>query len=57
MKYVITCLKLASLMPLLALGVGCANTGQTENLLSAAGFRTLIATTAQQQLDIFFIGA
>ena len=36
-------------MPLLALGVGCANTGQTENLLSAAGFRTFIATTAQQQ--------
>ena len=31
------------------LGNGCANTAQTENLLSAAGFRTFIATTPQQQ--------
>lgn len=34
---------------LVVLAVGCANTGQTENLLSAAGFRTIIAATPQQQ--------
>jgi hypothetical protein len=34
---------------LLAFAVGCANTPQTENMLSAAGFTTKLATTAQQQ--------
>jgi len=34
---------------LLALTVGCANTQHTENLLSAAGFRTVIANTPQRQ--------
>ncbi|MBV8099693.1 MAG: hypothetical protein JOZ31_11095 [Verrucomicrobia bacterium] len=45
-------LRLASIMTLLSLSFGCANTAQTtqtENLLSAAGFRTIIATTPQQQ--------
>ena len=28
---------------------GCANTQHTENLLSAAGFRTVIANTPQRQ--------
>jgi hypothetical protein len=34
---------------LVVLAMGCAQTGQTENLLSAAGFRIIIATTPQQQ--------
>ena len=29
--------------------MGCASTQNTENLLSAAGFRTIVATTPQQQ--------
>jgi hypothetical protein len=37
---------------LLALTVGCANTQHTENLLSAAGFRTVIANTAQRQQQL-----
>ena len=34
---------------LLTLAVGCASTQQTENLLSAAGFRTAVVTSDQQQ--------
>jgi hypothetical protein len=34
---------------LLVLTVGCANTQHTENLLSAAGFRTVLANTQQRQ--------
>jgi hypothetical protein len=34
---------------LVLLAMGCAQTGQTENLLSAAGFRIIIAATPQQQ--------
>jgi hypothetical protein len=37
------------MIALLALTVGCANTQHTENLLSAAGFRTVIANTPQRQ--------
>jgi hypothetical protein len=37
---------------LLALTVGCANTQHTENLLSAAGFRTVIANTPQRQQQL-----
>jgi hypothetical protein len=33
----------------LALALGCASTEQTETLLSAAGFRTVIVTDPQQQ--------
>jgi hypothetical protein len=33
----------------LALAVGCANTQPTENLLSAEGFRTIVANTPQRQ--------
>ena len=36
-------------LALLALTFGCANRLQTENLLSAAGFKTILATTPQQQ--------
>ena len=34
---------------LLVLAVGCASTRQTENLLSAAGFKTAAVTSDQQQ--------
>ena len=37
---------------LFVLTVGCANTQHTENLLSAAGFRTVIANTAQRQQQL-----
>ena len=34
---------------LLAFAVGCAKAPQTENLLSAVGFRTIVASDPQQQ--------
>jgi hypothetical protein len=34
---------------LVVLTAGCANTGQTESLLSSAGFTTVTASTPQQQ--------
>ena len=37
---------------LLVLAVGCSTTKQTENLLSAAGFKTMPATTPQQQAHL-----
>jgi hypothetical protein len=49
MKHVFTGFNLIGAVALLALAVGCANTQQTENLLSAAGFRTVIANTPQRQ--------
>lgn len=49
MKSILQPAKLLCAAVLLALGVGCATTQQTENLLSAAGFKTVIATTAKQQ--------
>jgi hypothetical protein len=55
MKHILTGFNLIGAIALLALALGCANTQQTtqqtENLLSAAGFRTIIATTAKQQLQ------
>jgi len=42
-------LRLASAFAFITLVVGCAHTQQTENLLSAAGFRIVIATTPKQQ--------
>ena len=45
MKQILTGLSLASAFAFIALVVGCAHTQQTENLLSAAGFRIVIATT------------
>jgi hypothetical protein len=49
MKHILTGFNLMGAIALLALALGCANTQQTESLLSAAGFRTIIATTAKQQ--------
>jgi hypothetical protein len=49
MKNIFTGFSLIGAIALLALIVGCANTQHTENLLSAAGFRTVIANTPQRQ--------
>jgi hypothetical protein len=49
MTHLFTGFRLMGAFALLAFAVGCANTPQTENLLSAAGFTTKLATTAQQQ--------
>jgi len=49
MKHIFTGFKLIGTFALIVLALGCAQTGQTENLLSAAGFRTIIAATPQQQ--------
>jgi hypothetical protein len=48
-KQTLSAFSLASAFAFIALVAGCAHTQQTENLLSAAGFRTVIATTPQQQ--------
>lgn len=48
-KQILSDFSLVSAFAFIALVVGCAHTQQTENLLSAAGFRTVIATTPQQQ--------
>jgi hypothetical protein len=49
MKHIFTGFNIVGAFALLALAVGCASTQQTENLLSAAGFRTVIGTDPQQQ--------
>ena len=49
MKTLFNPTKVLCLLALLAFGAGCATTQQTENLLSAAGFKTVIASTAKQQ--------
>src|SRR5215469_13822654 len=50
MKDLFTGLRLISAFAVLALVAGCAaNTQSTENLLSAAGFRTIVANTPQRQ--------
>jgi hypothetical protein len=49
MKQIFTGFSVIGAFALLALAVGCASTEQTENLLSAAGFRTVIVTDPQQQ--------
>jgi len=46
MKHIFTRFSLIGAIALLALAVGCANTQHTENLLSAAGFRTVINLTS-----------
>jgi hypothetical protein len=47
-KQILSCFSLASAFAFIGLVASCAHTQQTENLLSAAGFRTVIATTPQQ---------
>src|SRR5271166_3255267 len=49
MKHIFNGFNLIGAIALLVLTVGCANTQQTENLLSAAGFKTVIANTPQRQ--------
>jgi hypothetical protein len=49
MKRKFTAFNLIAVIALLTLALGCANTQHTENLLSAAGFRTVIANTPQRQ--------
>jgi hypothetical protein len=49
MKHIFTGFNFIGAIALPALAVGCANTQQTENLLSAAGFRTIVANTPQRQ--------
>src|SRR6516165_4865907 len=49
MKHLFTGFNLIGAIALLAFIVGCANTQHTENLLSAAGFRTIAANTPQRQ--------
>ena len=50
MKHILIRFRLIGALVVLALAVGCAaNTQSTENLLSAAGFRTIIANTPQRQ--------
>jgi hypothetical protein len=48
MKHIFTGLNLGAIA-LLAMALGCANTQQTENLLSGAGFRMVLANTPQRQ--------
>jgi hypothetical protein len=40
------------LLALVALAIGCSTTKQTENLLSAAGFKMIPATTPEQQAHL-----
>jgi hypothetical protein len=50
MKHLFTGFSRLGTLAVLALAVGCAaNTQSTENLLSAAGFRTIVANTPQRQ--------
>jgi hypothetical protein len=49
MKQIFAGFNIIGAFALLALAVGCASSQQTENLLSAAGFRTVIVTNPQQQ--------
>jgi hypothetical protein len=49
MKQILTGFSIIGAFALLAVAMGCASAQQTENLLSAAGFRTVIVTNPQQQ--------
>jgi hypothetical protein len=49
MKHISTGFRLIAALAFTALAAVCANTRHTENLLSAAGFRTVIANTPQRQ--------
>jgi hypothetical protein len=40
------------ILALVALAIGCSTTKQTENLLAAAGFQMMPATTPQQQAHL-----
>src|SRR5438132_6857808 len=49
MQQISTRLSFAAALAILALTLGCASTHETENLLSAAGFKIVVASTPQQQ--------
>ena len=49
MKHRFTGVHFIGAIAFLAMAVGCANPQHTENLLSAAGFRTVIANTPPRQ--------
>ena len=49
MRSLLNSTKLLMGLALLAFAGGCATGQQTENLLSAAGFKTVIASTPEQQ--------
>jgi hypothetical protein len=49
MQQISTRLSFAAVFAILALNMGCASTHQTENLLSAAGFKVVVANTPQRQ--------
>ena len=49
MQHPFTRVRLIGALALLPLAVGCAGTGQTQNLYTAAGLKTVVATTPEQQ--------
>src|ERR1700736_1556703 len=49
MKQILFRFSMIGVVALLAVAMGCASTQQTENLLSAAGFSTVIVTNPHQQ--------
>ena len=49
MKNLFQPVKLICTLAAIALVAGCTTTQQTENLLSASGFKTVVASTAKQQ--------
>jgi hypothetical protein len=57
MKRMFTGFSILSAFALLCLSVGCVSPQQTENLLSAAGFKTATLTSAQQQLRPYRVTA
>jgi hypothetical protein len=49
MQQICTRLRSAAVWAILALTLGCASTHETEDLLSAAGFKVVVANTPQRQ--------
>jgi hypothetical protein len=52
MKPILTLFQRISVIALLVLAVGCASTKKTENLLTLAGFKPVVASTAKQQQQL-----
>lgn len=52
MKSIPALFKCISVIAFLALAVGCASTKKTENLLTLAGFKPVVAGTAKQQQQL-----
>lgn len=49
MMKILNALKFAASLGLICLAAGCATTKQTETFLTAAGFRTVVASTPKQE--------